>query len=745
MRDSLAWWGSLPETTLTHAIEEQRAETLAFLARLAIAGYPVWHLTMLLLQSGFEVVQERTIRAWALALIVVCGPLLTLWLQRRGVRWAPAWFLASTLASATAAAWLLETPEALIVFPLITLTAVVLLHPLAGALTGLAATGLLATLWAAGPLAFISPDRLTATSVACGLTVAVAWALGRTLVTTAEAASASHAEAWRHAQEARANRAELVQALKQLDQAYYRLQRANAALELAWKAADDAERAKTEFVTNISHELRTPLNLIIGFSEMILTSPETYRAPLPPVYRGDLNAVYRSAQHLLTLTNDVIDLARVGMDRLALIREPGDLGEVIGDAAGIVRAYIETKGLALHLRVEPGLPVFLFDRLRVRQVLLNLLTNAARFTERGSITVAAGREGGWARVSVADTGRGIADAERPRVFEEFYHDGGAGTRPAEGFGGIGLGLPLSKRFVELHGGDIGVESAPGAGSTFWFRLPITSVAPPAGWSPVPRRAAPHGDAERVVVLAHPDGQVLDLLRRHLAGYRIVPAPTLAAAIEVATETSAFAILADGAPPPPDLVLPAPVLGLPLPREPHLAMGEVVARLVKPVTRADLYEALRRVPGPLLDVLIVDDDPRFLRLLERMLETTPWRPGYRVRAAQDGRAALALLAERRPDLILLDLTMPELDGAGLLAAMRADPALRSIPVIVISAHDRMAATFPLEGRLLLTKPDGLSLDEMLRALAGLLGALTPPRHTLNRSAAAAPPTGPGSSP
>ncbi|MBM4418141.1 MAG: hypothetical protein FJ033_07495 [Chloroflexi bacterium] len=313
-----------------------------------------------------------------------------------------------------------------------------------------------------------------------GATVATAWLLGRSLVVVVEWSLRSLEEARRSAEAAKEHRAELVRALKQLDTAYYRLERANAALELAWKAAESAERAKSEFVTSISHDLRTPLNLIVGFSEMVLTAPESYGTPLPPAYRGDVHAIYRSAQHLLVLTNDVIDLARVGVGRLALAREPIDLEQVVADACAIVREYVTAKRLWLRTEIAPGLPTVSADRLRIRQVLLNLLTNAARFTEQGGIIVCASLEQGEVVVRVRDTGRGISVEELPRLFDEFFHDGCGGPDARADPGGVGLGLPISRRFVQLHGGRMGAESDPGAGTVFWFTLPI-DAAEGAAW------------------------------------------------------------------------------------------------------------------------------------------------------------------------------------------------------------------------------------------------------------------------
>lgn len=744
MWDMLMWWRLVRSPDIATAIAELQADSLRFFVKLIAISYLAWHFMseFLIANSLSRDSADRAVRAWALLPVVVAGLAVTNLLLQRRSPLAHGWFLASSLLSATAAIWLLAAPQATLLYALLALAAVVLVHPLAGLGIGLLAVALLVVLRAAGPLAFLSTDRLIETSVAAFVAVAAALALGRTLATTVEWSYKSYAEAVANAQEARVNRAELVQALKQLDYAYYRLQRANTALELAWQAADRAERSKSEFVTNISHELRTPLNLIVGFSELILTSPESYDARLPVAYRGDLNAIYRSAQHLLTLTNDVIDLARVGMERLVLLREPVDLAQVISDAYGVIRGYVEAKGLWLRTEVHPDVPVLNLDRLRVRQVLLNLFTNAARFTEHGGITISASREDSEVLVQVVDTGTGIAPEHLPKMFTEFFPSGEAPIHPRESLGGVGLGLPLSKRFVELHGGRIGVESRIGTGTTVWFTLPTD---PSDDHTPgEPRRQdrpgeRPGGD-ERILVLVSTDSQLTQFLQRHVHGFRLIAVPDLHAAVAAAVEVRALAILADLDSSGSDALqsLPVPLFRLPLPQAERIAaaMG-ATAYLVKPVTSASLQAAIARLGQSIHTVLIVDDDPSFVRLLARLLHAIQPLAAYDVLTAHTGREALALMESVRPDLVLLDLVMPELDGRDTLTALRAQAALATVPVILISAQDQIQAQLPLPGRLALVKPDGFGLEELLNTVEALLGALELPRQYLTTPVDAGP--------
>lgn len=721
----ILWWHDLPDAEVARRLSELRADSLRLVLRAAVVAYLVWHFARNY-ESGL-----RGLEHWPLLPLAAAALAATHLLLRRSATLATWFALLAAAVVLTAAVWLLGAQEATAFIPLLALVAVVLLYPLAGLVVVAFALGLLLLLRQAAGVA-LPPERLAETGLVSLFTVVVAWTLARNMATAVDWSARSYAEAWRKTQEARANRAELVKALKQLDHAYYALQRANAALELAWKAADDAERARSEFVANISHELRTPLNLIVGFSEMMLTSPETYRAPLPPAYRGDLHAIYRSAQHLLTLTNDVIDLARVGMGRLAIVREPVDLAQVIADACALVQQYVDAKRLTLQVQIPAPLPTLHLDRLRIRQVLLNLLTNAARFTERGGITVSATVEGGGSEVlvRVSDTGRGIAPEDLDKVFREFYSAGGRAS-PGRDLGGVGLGLPLSRRLIELHGGQMGVESQPGAGSTFWFRLPAVHIEGAGrgeqgnGW-PRSRGAA---EDEALLVLAGADEAAHALLQRHLPRHRLVRAADFDQAVATAVELRALAILTD-LDPPPAREAPVPVFRLPLPHGERLAaeLG-AAAYLTKPIIRAALYRAIASLGRPVQTILLVDDDPRFLRLLTRMIQAAPGRPGYTVHTAHNGQEALASMASMRPDLVVLDLVMPELDGRATLAAMRQEPALAGVPVIIISAQDQLKAQFPLPGALAIRKGDGLQLEELLGVIEAVLGVLRPPQAYL----------------
>jgi signal transduction histidine kinase/CheY-like chemotaxis protein len=577
------------------------------------------------------------------------------------------------------------------------------------------------------------------------------WASERTLLTVTQWSLYSFAEAQKNMEEARQQRAQLARVLKDLDQAYYRLQRANTALVAARKAAEEAERFKTEFVTNVSHELRTPLNLIVGFSEMMMTAPESYGVQLPGPYRSDLNALYHSARHLLALVDDVLDLARIEAGKIALARDEVDMATLVAEATDMVRDYIAAKGLELQVDVSPDLPKLWIDRLRIRQVLLNLLVNAARFTERGWIRVEISRQSEEVLVRVTDTGQGIPAQDMPKIFEEFRTT----DQPASTWhSGTGLGLPISKKFVELHHGRMGVESIYLQGTSFWFTLPCAPGLMARQELSRVDRSQPTirlGASERIIVVAHEDARVAHLLQRYLDGYRVVGAADAEEGVALAEELEAIALVTDAVttslsvPPADVLTVRCP---LPSGRRAAMALG-ADDFLVKPVSRQELWAAIERLGRPVRRVLIADDDPEIVRLFRRMLCTHI--PPQDCLEAYNGEETLCLARSEKPDLVLLDLMMPEMDGIGVLERMAADPALADIPVIIVSAKGQDQAGLSLSGTIEVFRAGGFQLGEVVRALEALFSALAPgwrPSDSTEPASAAAsvePPALPGMPP
>ena len=528
-------------------------------------------------------------------------------------------------------------------------------------------------------------------------------------------------------EEAQARKVELEQALNDLARANLQLTRLNMLAQGLRQAAEEARRAKSEFVANVSHELRTPLNMITGFSEMILRTPETYGGKIPVALLADLTVIQRNAAHLSELIDDVLDLSQIEAKQMALTKEQVHLPELVEAAVVAVRPLFESKGLYLQTDVSPSLPPLFCDRTRIREVLLNLLSNAGRFTEQGGVQLRVWLDKNDLAVSVTDTGPGIADEDIDKLFEPFQQMDASLRRR---YGGTGLGLNISKQFIELHGGRIWVESEPGAGTTFSFSLPAASPLPVGSdltrwlstdWEYVQRThpsKTPKVQAQpRLVALEN--GQALQrLLSRYLDGVEIAPVTTLEAACQELSASPSQALLInhtsvsamlhqlEGVDLPDDL----PVMVCSVPDT--YAYADILGAsdyLIKPVSQEALLAALNRLHLPGKTILLVDDEPDMLRLFRRMLAASGQH--YRVLRASNGQEALGMLREQRPNVILLDLVMPKMDGFQLLQAKSQDPALKDIPVIVISARDPAGQPI-VSGAFAVTRCDGLSAHHLL---------------------------------
>ncbi len=560
------------------------------------------------------------------------------------------------------------------------------------------------------------------------LTALVAWAFARNFYLVVDWMYQSYLLAEQRTREAQLHRSQLSSTLKDLDLAYYRLRRANEALAWARQQAEEARQAKARFVANVSHELRTPLNLIIGFSEIMVTAPESYGQALPPAYRGDLNAIYRNAKHLSSLIDDVLDLSQIEADRMPLSKERGDLRQVVEEAIRMIQGMIEAKGLRLTLDL-PSEPVTLsLDVTRIRQVILNLLSNAARFTKAGGITVRLAVKSGEAIVTVADTGPGIAPEVLSRVFEEFYQVDDTIRRE---HGGTGLGLAISKRFVELHGGRIWVESELGRGSLFGFSLPLSPSLEDTRKSELVSLASPSGDgAERILVVWHDDPSAAIMLQRHLEDYHIKLASSTTEMFDAVARLRPTAVIIDAERKAESEAIlhdprcsDVPLISCPLPTRPRLATGlHSTDYLLKPVTREALRRALARMPQSFGKVLIVDDDPAMVRLLARIIHAE-W-PEVQVLQAYGGAMALDVVRSERPDLMLLDLLMPGLDGLDVLEELQKEPELAGVAVIVVTATELGEQATQFSGEMTLTLPRPLPASEWLRLLRALTTALRP---------------------
>ena len=464
----------------------------------------------------------------------------------------------------------------------------------------------------------------------------------------------------------------------------------------------EMDRLKSQFLANMSHELRTPLNSIIGFSRVILKGID---GPLTDMQRTDLEAVYNSGQHLLELINSILDISKIQAGKMELSFEDTDLRDIIKVVMSTAIALVKDKPIELQQSIPQDLPNIRADSRRIRQVLLNLVGNAAKFTEEGFIRVEAGANPIEVIISVTDSGVGIPGNKQESIFEEFTQVDGSSTRAV---GGTGLGLSISRHFVEMHGGRIWVESTVDVGSTFYIALPI--AGPPERSEEVKETVKVEADpepepkehtelAQKVVLCVDDDEGVITLFRRYLSkqGYRVVGFSDSMAVVEKAQQLKPFAITLDVMMPekdgwqiiqelkanPDTQNIPVIMCTIVADKDQGISLG-ASDYLVKPILEDDLVAALERLDRQSKDhnkILIVDDQAEDRKLLRRMIES---QEGYEVLEATGGREAIALVRNRRPNLIILDLMMPDVDGFAVLESIKADKATRSIPVVVVTA-------------------------------------------------------------
>jgi len=582
------------------------------------------------------------------------------------------------------------------------------------------------------------------------LTAFAAWLSSRQVNMALEWLHTSYRRAELLVNELRDERLALARTLKTLEEAYVRIEKMNYALIEARSMAEEARRLKAEFAANVSHEMRTPLNIIIGFSETMANAPETYAGVAwSSVLRGDIEQIYQNARHLSSLIDDILDLSALDVNRMGLMVEETGIQEVIEQAVAVVQDFYRAKNLYLTVRAEAGLPPLRMDSTRIRQVLINLLTNASRFTSVGGVTIAARLAGEEIEVAVTDTGVGIAPQHVARVFEDFGQVDGSTSRRHEG---TGLGVPLSKRLVELHGGRMWLESRLGRGSTFYFTLPVPArpdSEPGQAAMAAPGRAVAY---RKAMLAVEPDSLLLRTIRRHLGGYDVIEVQDRADLPALVDRHQPIALLIDqpdgqDTAPAPEWTTAAPrdlpVIAISLPGSLRAAQSlGIQSFLVKPVLREQLLDAIACLERPVQAVLIVDDDPQQVELVGRMLQSAGGE--YRPLRALGGEEALARLRHEPVDLVLLDLMMPEVSGLMVLQVMKADPALAHIPVIVISGQYTETISSPGRLSLNLVRAQNASIAETLNCLQALAGAL-PPRGLPPVGAGPALPAVPGGQP
>jgi signal transduction histidine kinase/CheY-like chemotaxis protein len=463
-----------------------------------------------------------------------------------------------------------------------------------------------------------------------------------------------------------------------------------------------ASSHKSQFLANMSHELRTPLNAVIGVTEMLLEDAHD-------LAREDqvepLSRVLGAARHLLALINDILDLSKIEAGRMELNTEAVPIAPMMKDLLSTIEPLAVKNGNRIVLDQQADVSQVHADPMRLRQILLNLASNASKFTEKGTITVRVRRvtDDGtpWIDFTVADTGIGMNEQQLARLFQDFVQADSSTTRK---YGGTGLGLAISRRLTRIMGGDILVASAPGQGSSFTVRLPDT--LPPADGEREEARAtapkaAPPLEEEPLVLVIDDDPTVCDVTRRFLGreGFDVVTAKGGKEGLQLAKELHPCAITLDVMMPDVDgwtvlaalkgdpalADIPVVLMTIVDDKQRGYALG-AVDYMVKPVDRTRLTALLRQLcAGATRRVLLVDDDAFLRRELRQALQQDGWEP----EEAENGRAALAKLAQKQFDAVVLDLLMPEMDGFELLVEMRTHAHWHGIPVVVITAKDLTA--------------------------------------------------------
>ncbi len=533
--------------------------------------------------------------------------------------------------------------------------------------------------------------------------------------------------------DSREHQERLSSTLEELSGMNVQLRRLNSLAQSLRQIAEEERQSKEQFVANVSHELRTPLNMIVGYIEMITKYPQTYGRNLPPTLLADLAVVLRNSQHLSSLVDDVLDLSQLNSGQMSLSKERVPFTEIIQSAVKAIQPLYEFKKLFLDLNIQEDIPFIYCDRIRIREVFLNLLSNSGRFTEKGGVTIRIWTDQKDVITSVSDTGPGITDEDQKRLFQPFQQLDGSIRRR---YGGTGLGLSISKNFIELHNGRMWVESEFGKGTTFYFRLPIDPPTPmddsALRWFSPYQPLEPRSQISQVhntpvlprLLVIEKDGILLRLLKRHLESVELSSVSNIHEAVQEHAKNPCQALIINES----DANLAMDEInqigelpyGIPIiitaiqksDREEY--DRDIAGYLIKPINRDDLLTAIERV-GNVKSVLIVDDEREALQLFRRMLSTG--ENIYQVYRATNGQQAIEVLKTKTVDLILLDLVMPEMDGFQFLAVRNQNPDWSRIPVILISAQD--PSGHPIVSKLVaFTYSGGISASRLIASINSL---------------------------
>ena len=518
-----------------------------------------------------------------------------------------------------------------------------------------------------------------------------------------------------------------------------KVQERTAELGSALMTAREASHAKSAFLAKMSHELRTPLNAIIGYSELLSEDSEEDHV------KADLNKILSAARHLLGLINDVLDLSKIEAGKMDLYLEPLDLWTVVQEIKGIITPLCTKQGNALVIECSENIGTISADATKLRQILLNLLSNANKFTESGRVTfkVSRGPLAGedWLQIDIVDTGIGMTPEQITRLFQAFTQ---ADASTASKYGGTGLGLAICRQFARIMGGDVTVTSKPGEGSTFTLRMPAKVRRPKV--VPVltaPASSAQPGKLSSEILVIDDDESVHRVLVKILEpeGFTVISAFNGEQGFQLARERhpqviildilmpdrNGLSVLADLKKHPALASIPVVLLTMTDDKEQGFALG-ASAFISKPIDNNQLVAAIQhhKASADGRHALVVEDDPHQRDLVLRMLEKEGWETEFVV----NGSEALESVASRQPAIILLDLLMAEMDGFEFLTQLRANADWKLIPVVVITSMDLTSdVRARLQGRVdHIFQKGRYSRDSLIRQIRESVGIKTADRLT-----------------